>query len=424
MRSQCMKGIAVSAALVMASCMNNPSNVHKGSVGNLEIRASLAKPQNQSVLAKSTRTMATTWDSCVVKISASDMDTIDTAFKFSPQDASIIIALDNVPAGKQRSIEVFTKTKANLVVHVSSNQVVDISAAEKKVLNFRLVPVLGSIYIDLTNIPTSVKRVCAEFDGDTICDDRATKLFLSIDNVPDKTSDSLIIIGTDSTGAVIYHSSLWLAFSAIVDTTLATIFGRVSTSVSMTMSAQVPATTVVSGFVGSTRTIAYETGRLLISEIMYAANDSEYVEVYNPSGSTYADSLILEIDGQFRSLGTVSIPAKGFFVIGRKSLPWSDAYPSVSTALDLSSGGNWLSLRSKANGDTVMDWVAFTGSSNSQEWPNPGTAPKKSIVVDSVCTDPLYNNYGRNWTIAQTLISASYPSVSTTQYGTPKSQGF
>jgi hypothetical protein len=368
--------------------------------------------------------MATTWDSCVVKISASDMDTIDTAFKFSPQDASIIIALDNVPAGKQRSIEVFTKTKANLVVHVSSNQVVDISAAEKKILNFRLVPVLGSIYIDLTNIPTSVKRVCAEFDGDTTCDDRATKLYLSIDNVPDKTSDSLIITGTDSTGAVIYHSSLWLAFSALVDTTLATIFGRVSTSVSMTMSAQVPASTVVSGFVGSSRTIACETGRLLISEIMYAANDSEYVEVYNPSGSTYADSLILEIDGQYRSLGPVSIPSKGFFIIGRKSLPWSDAYPSLSSALDLSSGGNWLSLRSKADGDTVLDWVAFTGSSNSQEWPNPGTTPKKSIVVDSVCADPLYNNYGRNWTIAQTLISASYPSVSTTQYGTPKSPGF
>jgi hypothetical protein len=423
MKSQCMKGIAVGAALVMASCMNNPSNVRKQSFGSLEIQASVVKPQGQGMLAKSARAMATTWDSCVVKISAADKDTIDTAFKFSPQDASIIIALDNVPAGKQRSIEVFTKTKTGLIVHVSADQVVDISAAEKKVLTFRLVPVLGSIYIDLTNIPASVKRVCAAFGGLSSCEDRADKLYLSIDNVPDKTSDSLIIQGTNSADSVIFRSTLWLVFSVLRDTTVATKFYSMSTSVSLTISTQVPASTVVSGFVGSARTIAYETGRLIISEIMYAANDSEYVEVYNPSGSAYADSLILEIDGQFRSLGTVSIPAKGVFVIGRKSLPWSDAYPAVSTALDLSSGGNWLSLRSKADGDTVLDWVAFTGSSNSQEWPNPGTTPKKSIVVDSICTDPLYNNYGRNWTIARTLISVLYPSVSTAQYGTPKSQG-
>jgi hypothetical protein len=155
---------------------------------------------------------------------------------------------------------------------------------------------------------------------------------------------------------------------------------------------------------------------------MYNANDSEYVEIYNPAESVYADSLILELDGVVRSLGIVSIQPKGFFVVGRRSLPWADTYPSLSSALDLSSGGNWISLRSRAGGDTVMDWVAFCGGSNSQEWPNLGTA-KKSIVLDSLIADPAYNNYGRNWTNAQTLISQLYPSVSTGQYGTPKSKG-
>lgn len=69
-----------------------------------------------------------------------------------------------------------------------------------------------------------------------------------------------------------------------------------------------------------------------------------------------------------------------------------------------------------------MDWVAFAGGSNDQEWPNLGTA-KKSIVLDSLSADPAYNNYGRNWSAAQTLISQLFPGTSTGQYGTPKRAG-
>ena len=69
-----------------------------------------------------------------------------------------------------------------------------------------------------------------------------------------------------------------------------------------------------------------------------------------------------------------------------------------------------------------MDWVAFAGGSNNQEWPNLGTA-KKSIVLDSVSADPTYNNFGKNWKPAQTAITLLYPSVSTGQYGTPRSAG-
>jgi hypothetical protein len=419
MKKQCAKGIAVGAALVIASCMNNPSTVNRHGAGSLEIWASITKPPNQNVLAKS---QATTWDSLVVKIGASGMDTLVQSFKFGPQDPYLSIALDNVPAGKGRCVSVFTKTKTDMTIHVSASQIVDISAAEKKVLEFKLVPVRGSIYIDLTNIPTSVKQVCAAFARDSICEDRATKLYLSIDNVPDKTSDSLHLEGTDSTGAVIYRSSLWLAFSVLRDTTVATVFCRVSTSVSLAITAQMPASTVVTGFVGAAKSIAFETGRLIIDEIMYNANDSEFVEIYNPSDTAYADSLLLEIDGTCRSIGLVTIQPKGFFVVGRRSLPWADAFPSLSSALDFSSGGNWVSLRSRAVGDTVMDWVAFCGGSNSQEWPNLGSA-KKSIALDSIPADPGYNNYGRNWKPSQSFVSQFYPAVPTGQCGTPKYKG-
>ena len=422
-----MKGLAFGAALVtmnivMASCVNKPSSLTRGGAGSLEILASVTKPQDQNVLAKAAQDMATTWDSLVVVIGAADMDTMISVTRFSPLDPYGTIVLDDVPAGNQRTVEVYTKTKSNLTIHVSANQTVDISSAEKKVLNFNLVPQYGSIYVDLSNIPTSVSQVCAMFGGLSSCANRATKLYLSIDDVPDKTKDSLVIQGTDTAGALVYRSTLWLAFSVLTDTTVATQFCRVSTNISLTVSAQDPGSTVVTGFVGSTRTVACETGRLIISEIMYNANDSEYVEIYNPSGAVYADSLILEIDGTCRPIGIVTIQPKGFFVIGRRSLPWADAYPSSSSALDLSSTGNWISLRARAGGDTVMDWVAFCGGSNDQEWPNLGTA-KKSIILDSLATDPTYNNYGRNWTTAQTLISQLYPAAVTGQYGTPKNSG-
>jgi hypothetical protein len=422
MKKQWKYFLAVGAALVCASCANSPSGLSKTKSGSLEVWASLEKPQSQNVLAKSQAVTATTWDSLIVQISSTDMDTMHLGFKFNPSDPYVTAAVDNIPAGKKRLIEVFTKTKDNLVIHVSTAQCVDISASEKKVLDFKLLPTKGSIYIDLSNIPTNVKRICGSFASLTSCEDRSTKLYMSIDNIADKTGDSLVIEGTDSAGTVVYRSSIWLVFSVTRDTSVATKFYRVTTGVSLNLSTQIPASTVISGNVGAQKAIAFETGRLIVSEIMYNANDSEYIEVYNPSETAYNDSLIVELDGSVKYRMLAAIPPKSFYVIGRINLPWVDAFPSSSSSLDLSSTGNWLCLRAKSAGDTVMDWVAFAGGSNSQEWPNLGSA-KKSIVLDSLVADATYNNYGRNWLAASTLISAAYPSVVTTQCGTPKTKG-
>lgn len=417
-----MIAVGISAAVMFSSCANNPTGLNSIKTGSIEIWASLQKPQVENVLAKTQAIQATTWDSLVVRVSASDMDTLLMSFKFNSLDPYISASIQNLPAGKNRCIEVFTKTKNNTTIHVSASQIINISSSEKKVLDFKLVPVKGSIYIDLSNIPTSVKRICAAFGGMSSCEDRSTKLYISIDNIPDKISDSLIMEGTDTAGTIVYRSSLWLAFSVTRDTSLSSSFYRVTTGASLNVTALIPASTVVLGNVGSAKTIAFETGRLIISEIMYAANDSEYIEIYNPLDVVFNDSLMVEIDGICRSFGIVAIAPKGFFVIGRQNLPWADTYHSVSSALDLSSGGNWLSLRTKASGDTVLDWVAFTGGSNDQEWPNLGSA-KKSIVLDSLVPDPAYNNFGRNWAAAQTQIKQLFPSITTEQYGTPKRNG-
>ena len=163
MKKQFAVGFAASAAIMLASCANNPSGLANGKTGSAEIWASLVKPQTQNVLAKKQETEATTWDSLIVRITASDMDTILESTKFSPSDPYISTLIDNIPAGKKRTFEAFTKTKANLIIHTCAPQTVDISQSEKKTLDFKLVPVRGSIYIDLSNIPTNVKQNVCHF---------------------------------------------------------------------------------------------------------------------------------------------------------------------------------------------------------------------------------------------------------------------
>jgi hypothetical protein len=211
MKKQWVVGFTAGALVVLSSCANNPSGYSKSKTGGAEIWASLEKPQTQDVLAKTQATEETTWDSLVVMVTGDDMDTMVVSFKFSPSDPYISASVANVPAGKKRMFTVFTKTKSNLVIHISTPQVVDISPSEVKTLDFTLVPILGSIYVDLSNIPTNVERICASFDGLSSCADRAAKLYLSIDDVPDKTSDSLVIEGTDTSGLLCtgQHSGLF-----------------------------------------------------------------------------------------------------------------------------------------------------------------------------------------------------------------------
>jgi hypothetical protein len=165
-----------------------------------------------------------------------------------------------------------------------------------------------------------------------------------------------------------------------------------------------------------------ENGGLIISEIMYAANDSEYVEIYNP-GARFDDTLILQMDmGSWMYFDVVIEPGK-FVVIGRNAsdgLAWVDTCPAATTALNLSSsGGNWLVLR--ARDSSLIDWVAFESGSNPQEWPV--FSGRQSIVLDSLCSDPLYNNYGRHWRAATARIDSS-GAPATLQCGTPGRAGY
>ena len=419
--------VLLAFTLLIVQCGKIPTNLSKG-VAEIQVSAQVVKQING--LAKSNSIKVTTWDSLVVRISSADIDTIRKAFKFNGSDSLITFTISDVPAGKARLIEAWTKNMNNLVIHSSDNKKIDFASGEIKPVEFILFPKRGSIYINITDIPATIDHISASFlfgisETLSVSQKRSTKTYLTIDNVPDSAAGTLSITGISAAGDTLYRSSMPLVFYACQNATYSAQVTKVNTGISLGITAQTPSATVISASMGLKKPFDLENGPLIISEIMYAANDSEYVEVYNPlEKDTTFDTLILDIDGVYRFFTNITVKSKGFFVFGRKNLPWVNTVHPVSSALDLSSsGGNWITVRAKDS--TAMDWVAFGGGSNDQGWPNIGTA-KKSIILDSLVSDPAYNNYGAHWMAAKTPINQVNPAYSlpiTSQCGTPGAAG-
>ena len=353
--------------------------------------------------AKTQQSAQTTWDSLVVRVVSSGGDTICSSLRLQPGDAVLQDTLSGVPAENGLRVDAYTVDRSGRVVHRCDAQTVNLLPGETRQVNLWLTAVCGSIYIELIDVPTSVATVqaCFAFGQDTLCTQkpRATRMFLAIDYVSDGASGLLIIAGVDGYGDTLYRSELQLTFYSDRNTTLSASFLEPPGGLSLQATIVQPAVTVVAASMGSTEPPDSEQGPLIISEIMYAANHAEYVELYNPTAVEVAlDSLVLEKDGVRRYLLDVAIAPGGFFVIARNDSPWADTSLSF---LDLSSTtGNWLAVRDKAM--TLMDWVAYPGGNNDVGWPKP--AATEAIVLDSLPADPAYNNYGAHWRVAESPI--------------------
>lgn len=415
----------LTVTLLLLQCGKPSTGISNAPNAQIQIWARVAKQVNG--LGKTDNAKATIWDSLVVRVSseAADIDTILKTFKFTGVDSSINCSISDVPAGKARVVEAWTKTAGGLIIQSGGAKKVDISSGETKYVTFDLMPRRGSIYVNCIDLPTTISHICAAFafgisETLSVCENRSTKTYLSIDNIPDSSKGTLFIVGLGIAGDTLYRSSMPLIFYAFQNATYSAQVPKVTTGLTIGITAQQTGETVVSVSLGGKKPFDVEKGPLIISEIMYNTNDSEYIEVYNPLGKdTTFDTLILDIDGVFRYFTNVPIKSKGFFVFGRKSLPWVNATHPVTSALDLSSTGNWITIRAKDS--SAMDWVAYIGASNDQGWPNIGSA-KKSIILDSLISDPTYNNYGPHWTTAKTLLNQVDPKYllpPTLQYGTP-----
>jgi hypothetical protein len=246
------------------------------------------------------------------------------------------------------------------------------------------------------------------------------RIQLSLDYVPDNTNGTLSVYGINTDvnpEDTLYAYSTPFSFQSGADTTQAIHFTVSPGGISLDMDLLQPGVSLAGGYMNHSDNLdTLETGPVYISEILYSANDSEYIEIYNPgSADTTFDTLIVEVNNTYRYFETITVKADSFLVIGRQALPFAHVYHPVKSALDLASTFEFIALRKKDS--TLMDWVAFTGSSNDQQWPTMSSSAKTAIALNSLPADPKYNNYGRHWIKAESNIP------STGLKGTPGTSG-
>jgi hypothetical protein len=403
---------------LLASCGRIPVGVVPDETGAVEIHSCL---QTSAALSKTLAKLATTSDSLIIVVTGPDIDTLRFSRIFDVARAVHSDTLTKIPAGSDRQIRIYTVDRSGSIVHADTNshRYIRIDPNTTTPLNVVLMPAMGSIYLQLENIPTKVDSVIASFASDdqrlwTVRAKRSTKINLSLDKIPNALQGVLTVVAVDSIKDTLYQARKEITFNAVKMETVSLNFSASPSNLTLNMTVVLPGVTAASGNMAASDTSAIESGDLLITEIMYAANDSEYIEVYNAKTIDQSfDSLYVDIDGTPRLFTNITINAQQTFVFGRKLLPWCDAASSVASALDLSSTGNWITLRAK-NGQ-IIDRVIFTGGSNTLEWP--AVSGKQSIELNAQANDAASNNFGRNWHATTTLIQGT-----TSQFGSPKSR--
>jgi hypothetical protein len=399
------------------SCGRHPSGIEPRPMASLKVSARLVAPAS---LAKGLRVSQTTWDSLIVEVSAADMKTSRKAFRMDRQDGMVGVALQDIPSGDNRYVEVWTVDAAGDIIHGKSGTAKTFKPNEVVTVELVLQPVCGSIYISLYDYPTVVDSVIAVFEimenatlvrSIRAAEKKSTRNFLALDKIPYGARGVLTVAGIGAGGDTV---AVWrkknFEFTG-QNLSLEASFVDVG-QISLNVMLAKPGVTVISGKMSLTDSLGKEQGPLVITEIMYyGSNDSDYIEIYNPSAVAFDDTLKIDHEGTIRSLGKIAVPSGSYLIVANKAPSWNCGVPVATVSLALSSTGNMIAL--KSSGGRLMDYVLYaTSSSEGLEWP--ARAAARSIELDSLPAGPEYNNFGGHWKTAKSPIGGS-----TTHWGSP-----
>lgn len=400
-------------AILCISCGKEPASIERTEHGAVVLKSQIIRS-----LLKSKHIQGTSFDSLIVEINASDFsEPIHRSFPINNSSLTAIDTVNAVPAGALRVVKVWTTNSSGNVIHRDSidSHSINIEPGKCVSLAVNLIPFIGSIYLQLGSIPTTVDSIEALFTSDSgiVWQNkvrRNNRIYLTIDNIPHQTSGTLQVTTYGPTGIQLQQATSRITFNAIKSETVAVTFTNNDGFLSLNARILLPAATVVSGSLGASEVAAFETGECIITEIMYSANDSEYIEIYNTTSmQLHFDTLTLDIDGARRHFSDITIESHDYFVFGRKELPWIDRFHNVQTALDLSTNGNWITLRSQS---AILDQVIFSNGNSGLDWPD--IKDKRSMELDPQHYSSSENNFGRFWKKTSTLLASSDH-----MYGTP-----
>jgi hypothetical protein len=381
---------------LLSSCGNTPTSVTVTEYGAIALKSQVVQS-----LQKRKDVQSTSFDSIIIEIDATDFSQpIRKSFPFNRSSIAAVDTISSIPSGPSRVVKVWTQNTSGNIIHKDSieSHTLTIEPGTCKPIVVTLIPAVGSILLQLGAIPTSVDSITAEFISDSGQEwktkvKRSNRVYLSIDNIPHLATGTVRVTTFNASGTQLHQASTRLTFNAVKCESVTLSFSTTGGSLAIAAKVMLPAVTVISASIGSSETTSIESGECIITEIMYSANDSEYVEIYNTTAAPlHYDTLTLEIDGTLRHFTDITLQSHDFFVFGRKNLPWADRYHSVQSALDLSSNGNWITLRCA---DKIIDQVIFSNGNDGLEWPT--INEKRSIELDKEHYTPIDNNFGRFW---------------------------
>ena len=407
--------IPLALALFCGGGQNNPAAAEEN--GILEIRARVVS----KALAKSGAASETVADSLVVEISAVDMKTMIIKRKLDLSRPSVSDTLTKIPPGKNRSVTIWVVDKKGEKTHIDSLVSRTVNIEEQKVtpVYATLIPAAGSIYLQFINLPSNCSVVYARFvsyDEKVIVENsvnKATRTFLSLDNIPHDADGILTVILKGATGDTVKIAVVNdMTFNARSDSAIDLEFNETGGRMAVDVAVYVPGVTVGSyNYSKSSESSVNETGELIITEIMWSAVNDNYIELYNPANDVFFDMLTTDIDGTKRYFDSVTIAPKGYVVIGRQNLPYVDIFTPTTGGLPITSTGNWITVRRGKDGP-VIDRVICAGGNSATGWPP--VSGKRSIELARDKYSATDNNYGKNWSAASEFINEESP-----YYGSP-----
>ncbi len=383
--------------LLFSNCGNAPTETTEESSGLVVVRTVI----NPTGLGKTAAVMQTTFDSLIVEITGDDISPIRRGRKIDMMRPTIVDTVGGIPPGTVRYIKVWTVNREGQMVHLDTEEYrqVRIERGLATPVDVVLIPALGSIYLQLTSIPTDVDSLFVTFtsiESDSVWEKRlrrALKVYVTLDNIPHGTEGVLCVLAVGETDTLFFFEEELRVDARMLDET-ALQFLPASGSLEVSAEIELPGAHLVSASFGSDASLQEETGKLIITEIMYSATNYEYLELLNPSEDTlFFDTLLVELDGTARSYTDITIYPQAYFVIGRNEMPWADIWHESASALNLVSTGNQIAIREPDG--SVLDRVVFSPGSAGLEWPV--VSGRRALELNRDFYNVEANNFGRYW---------------------------
>ncbi|MDR3012671.1 MAG: lamin tail domain-containing protein [Chitinispirillales bacterium] len=359
----------------------------------------------------------------IVEISGADIAPIRFERHLDFSRPTILDSILNVPIGRNLSVEIWAVDENGAATHIDTleNQTVNIEAGVVTPVFATLIPAAGSIYLQFIGLPTnsSVHADFISFDGAFETEatvNRATRTFLNLDGIPHLTAGTLTVTiysQANAGGDILRIASCELTFNARSDNSIDLEFSPYHTGMSFDLIVYEPGVTTGSYDYGNDNSSVVETGELIITEIMWSAGNSNYIELYNiQNEALFFDTLIVDVNNNTNRFTNIEIAPHAYFVIGRQDMPHVDVYASSTSAFAITSTGNWITVKRKDG--TVIDRVICGGTGNTTGWPTMSSTARRSIELAKDKYNAIDNNFGKNWHITTGGLIPG-----TTEYGTP-----